>query len=158
MRQAALTLLPDIASGELIAALFDNGQPSTIEGILGFVFLISYMFMMTDVEAPLEDATGYPHIWMFSQAVPKGDVVVLNAVPTILFFAGTPGFNLSTSRQIWPLRKMKGFLNMSTDTHIVISLNVASLFITYIFSIGATSTTLSFYRAAGGRWGDLEFW
>ncbi|KAL5411648.1 hypothetical protein PMIN03_004688 [Paraphaeosphaeria minitans] len=40
----------------------------------------------------------------------------------------------------------------------IISLNVASLFITYIFSIGATSTTLSFYRAAGGRWGDLEFW
>jgi choline transport protein len=79
-----------------------------LNGALGFVFLISYMFMMTDVEAALEDATGYPHIWVFSQAVPKGAVVVLNAIPTILIFAGTLSFNLSTSRQTWAFARDEG--------------------------------------------------
>ncbi|KAL5379176.1 hypothetical protein DPSP01_008625 [Paraphaeosphaeria sporulosa] len=142
-----------------------------LNGILGFVFLISYMFMMTDVEAALEDATGYPHIWVFSQAVPKGAVVVLNAIPTILIFAGTLSFNLSTSRQTWAFARDEGFplsgwlgkvhpklhvpVNAITFTSIftvllslinvgsnaafnaIISLNVVSLMITYMFSIGA---------------------
>lgn len=80
-----------------------------LNGALGFIFLVSYMFMMTDVEAALEDASGYPHIWVFSQAVPKGAVVVLNAIPTILIFAGTLSFNLSTSRQTWAFARDKGF-------------------------------------------------
>lgn len=80
-----------------------------MNGVLGFVFLISYMFMMTDVAAALEDATGYPHIWVFSQAVPKGAVVVLNAIPTILIFAGTLSYNLSTSRQTWAFARDEGF-------------------------------------------------
>lgn len=85
----------------MLGAYFANGA-------LGIVFLITYMFMMTDVEAALEDATGYPHIWVFSQAVSKGGVVVLNVIPTILIFAGTLSFNLSTSRQTWAFARDEG--------------------------------------------------
>jgi amino acid transporter len=35
-----------------------------LNGALGLVFLISYMFMMTDVDAALNDPTYYPHIWV----------------------------------------------------------------------------------------------
>lgn len=79
-----------------------------LNGALGLVFLISYMFMMTDLQAALDDATGYPHIWVFSQAVSAGGVVALNAIPTVLIFAGTLSFNLSTSRQTWALARDKG--------------------------------------------------
>ncbi|KAJ4363456.1 hypothetical protein N0V83_009749 [Neocucurbitaria cava] len=79
-----------------------------MNGALGIIFLISYMFMITDVEAALDDATGYPHIWVFSQAVSAGGVVALNAIPTVLIFAGTLTFNLSTSRQTWAFARDRG--------------------------------------------------
>jgi choline transport protein len=79
-----------------------------MNGSLGIIFLISYMFMITDVEAALNDASGYPHIWVFSQAVGNGGVVALNAIPTVLIFAGTLTYNLSTSRQTWAFARDKG--------------------------------------------------
>jgi len=79
-----------------------------MNGGLGIVFLISYMFMITDVDAALNDATGYPHIWVFSQAVSPGGVVALNAIPTVLIFAGTLTYNLSTSRQTWAFARDHG--------------------------------------------------
>lgn len=79
-----------------------------LNGVLGLVFLISYMYTMTDVAAALEDVTGYPHIWVFSQAVGPGGVVALNVIPTVLIFAGTLSFNLSTSRQTWAFARDKG--------------------------------------------------
>jgi len=79
-----------------------------LNGALGLVFLISYMFTMVDVQAALGDATGYPHIWVFSQAVSSGGVVALNVIPTMLIFAGTLSFNLSTSRQTWAFARDKG--------------------------------------------------
>jgi len=77
-----------------------------MNGSLGIVFLISYMFMITDVDAAL--AEDYPHIWVFAQAVNSGGVVALNAIPTVLIFAGTLTFNLSTSRQTWAFARDKG--------------------------------------------------
>lgn len=79
-----------------------------LNGALGIVFLISYMFMMTDVTAALDHVTGYPHLWVFEQAVPAGGVVALNVIPTILIFAGTLSFNLSTSRQTWAFARDDG--------------------------------------------------
>ncbi|KAH8704572.1 amino acid/polyamine transporter I [Phaeosphaeriaceae sp. PMI808] len=142
-----------------------------MNGILGFCFLVSYMFMITDVEAALNDNSGYPHIWVFSQAVSAGGVVVLNAIPTVLIFAGTLTYNLSTSRQTWAFARDKGLpfsgwigaVNQKLQTPVnsvtvtclitialslinigsnaafnaIISLNVVSLMITYVMSIGA---------------------
>jgi amino acid transporter len=77
-----------------------------MNGSLGIVFLISFMFMITDVDAAL--AEDYPHMWVFAQAVSSGGVVALNAIPTVLIFAGTLTFNLSTSRQTWAFARDKG--------------------------------------------------
>ena len=95
-----------------------------LNGVLGLVFLISYMFMMTDVATALEDITGYPHIWVFSQAVSPGGVVALNVIPTILIFAGTLSFNLSTSRQTWALARDKGLPFSSWIGHVDPKLHV----------------------------------
>ncbi|KAF2112669.1 amino acid permease 2 [Lophiotrema nucula] len=165
-----------------------------VNGILGLIFLVSYMFMMTDVETALNDPTGYPHIWVFSQAVSAGGVVALNVIPTILIFAGTLSFNLSTSRQTWAFARDKGLpfsswigrvnkkleipanavtltclitvalslINIGSDVafNAIISLNVSSLMITYMFSIGAVlyrrirhPELLPRCRWSLGRWG-----
>ncbi|KAF2650111.1 amino acid transporter [Lophiostoma macrostomum CBS 122681] len=144
-----------------------------LNGALGLVFLITYMYMMTDVDAATGDSnlTGYPHIWVFSQAVSPGGVIALNVIPTVLIFAGTLSFNLSTSRQTWAFARDKGLpfsswlgtvdqklhvpanavsftciftialslINIGSDTafNAIISLNVVSLMITYVFSIGS---------------------
>lgn len=184
-----------------------------LNGALGIVFLVSYMFMITDVTAALDDATGYPHIWVFSQAVSPGGVVALNVIPTVLIFAGTLSYNLSTSRQTWAFARDKGLplsnwigtvnkdletpanavtvtclitialslINIGSDVafnasmyfppqplinvgianmNLVISLNVVSLMITYMFSIGAVlyrrivhPELLPRCRWSLGRWG-----
>ncbi|KAF2196870.1 GABA permease-like protein [Delitschia confertaspora ATCC 74209] len=79
-----------------------------MNGVIGLVFIISYMFTVTDVAAALDDATSYPHMWVFAQAVSPGGVVALNAIPTVLIFAGTLTFNLSTSRQTWAFARDHG--------------------------------------------------
>jgi choline transport protein len=79
-----------------------------MNGIIGLIFLVTYCFMITDLDAALNDASGYPHIWVFAQAVgPKG-VVALNAIPTVLIFAGTLTYNFSTSRQTWAFARDNG--------------------------------------------------
>lgn len=77
-----------------------------MNGVLGLIFLISYVFMITDLDAALD--ADYPHIWVFSQAVGPGGVVALNAIPTVLIFAGTLTYNLSTSRQTWAFARDHG--------------------------------------------------
>lgn len=89
-----------------------------MNGSLGVIFLVSYMFMITDVESALGDATGYPHIWVFRQAVSSGGVVALNAIPTVLIFAGTLTYNLSTSRQTWAFARDKGLPFSSWIGHV----------------------------------------
>ncbi|CAI6333626.1 unnamed protein product [Periconia digitata] len=165
-----------------------------LNGALGMIFLVSYMFMMTDVTAALDDPTGYPHIWVFSQAVPAGGVVALNVIPTVLIFAGTLSFNLSTSRQTWAFARDNGlpfshwigavnaklqiparavsvttaitialsFINIGSDVafNAIISLNVVSVMITYMISIGCVlyrrvrhPELLIQCRWSLGRWG-----
>jgi amino acid transporter len=89
-----------------------------MNGALGIVFLVSYMFMVTDVDAAINDPSGYPHMWVFSQAVSAGGVIALNTIPTVLIFAGTLSYNLSTSRQTWAFARDKGLPFSSWIGHV----------------------------------------
>ncbi len=79
-----------------------------LNGLIGIVFLISYMFMVTDVDAALKDPTGYPHIWVWRNTVPAAGVAALNSILTVITFAGAAPFSLSTSRQTWAFARDKG--------------------------------------------------
>ncbi|KAK4210261.1 amino acid transporter [Rhypophila decipiens] len=165
-----------------------------MNGVIGLVFIISYMFAVTDVPAALEDITGYPHMWVFGQAVSSGGVAALNTIPIVLIFAGTLTFNLSTSRQTWAFARDNGLpfsswiakvdkklqvpvnsvtltcvitillslINIGSDVafNAIISLNVVSLMITYVCSIGSVlyrrvrhPELLPPCRWSLGRWG-----
>lgn len=79
-----------------------------MNGSLGFVFLISFLFAITDLETALNDETGYPFLTVFASAVSTGGVNGLTAIVTLLIFAGTLSFNLSTSRQTWAFARDNG--------------------------------------------------
>lgn len=79
-----------------------------LNGVLGIIFLISYMFAMTDLDSALADNNGYPFLWVLAQAVPTGGVLGLSFLVMALFFIGVTSFNLSTSRQTWAFARDKG--------------------------------------------------
>lgn len=89
-----------------------------LNGGLGFVFLVSYLFAMTDLDAALNDETGYPFITVFASAVNIAGVNALTAIVTLLIFAGTLSFNLSTSRQTWAFARDKGLPFSSWIAHV----------------------------------------
>ena len=106
-------------------------------GALGIAFLITYMFMMTDVQAALEDATGYPHMWVFGQAVSPGGVIAMNVIPTVVIFAGSISFQLSASRQTWAFARDDGlpFSGWLGKVHPRLQVPVNSITFTAMFTV-----------------------
>jgi choline transport protein len=65
-----------------------------LSGVLSVVFLISYLFAVNH-------PTGYPFLYVFTQAFSMEAVNALTSVVICLIFAGTLSYNLSSSRQVW---------------------------------------------------------
>jgi predicted cobalt transporter CbtA len=72
-----------------------------LNGILGLVFLIVFMFCMLDIQGALNDETGFPFLFVFKEAFGQVTVNTLSTLVLILILAGTLSYNLSSSRQIW---------------------------------------------------------
>lgn len=79
-----------------------------MNGGLGIVFLISFLFSVVDLEGALDDATGYPFLYVFRNAFSLPTVNALTSIVIILIFAGTLSYNLSTSRQTWSFARDQG--------------------------------------------------
>lgn len=71
-----------------------------VNGVFGGLFIVSFMLVMTDEKAALQDLTGFPHMWVLSQTLSPTWVAIVNLIPTILILAGTLDSNISTSLQI----------------------------------------------------------
>ena len=79
-----------------------------MNGGLGIVFLISFLFSVVDLEGALNDETGYPFLFVFRNAFSLPAVNALSSIVIILIFAGTLSYNLSTSRQTWSFARDEG--------------------------------------------------
>ncbi|RFU31627.1 hypothetical protein B7463_g4724, partial [Scytalidium lignicola] len=108
-----------------------------LNAALGLVFLISYLFCITDLDGALNDATGYPHLWVFQNTVSLGGVNGLSAIVIILIFAGTVSFNLSTSRQTWAFARDAGlpFPAWISYVHPKLQVPVNSVTVTCLFTV-----------------------
>ena len=104
---------------------------------LGFVFLISFLFAITDLDAALNDATGYPHMWVFVNSVGMGGVNALSSIVILLIFAGTLSYNLSTSRQTWAFARDGGLPGYRWIAHINPKLHIPAnaVIITCAFTV-----------------------
>ena len=75
-----------------------------LSGVLSLVFLISYLFVIVDIEGAINHPTGYPFLYVFEQAFSMDAVNALTSIVIVLIFAGTLSYNLSSSRQVWAVR------------------------------------------------------
>ncbi|KAL3420001.1 amino acid transporter [Phlyctema vagabunda] len=79
-----------------------------VNSLMGLIFLITYLFVMTNIDAALADETEFPFIWVFRQALSPGGVSGLMFIPLVMCFAGTLSFNLATSRASWAFSRDAG--------------------------------------------------
>lgn len=79
-----------------------------LNGLLGVIMLITYLFCITDLSAALNDPSTYPVLWVFQNTLARGGVNALAIIVLIMVFAGTVSFNISTSRQTWSFARDNG--------------------------------------------------
>lgn len=79
-----------------------------LNGIMGFILLISYLFAIPSVDDALNDPSTYPFIYAFRSAVPTSGVNGLTSVVLILVIASNISFNAATSRQTWSFARDRG--------------------------------------------------
>lgn len=168
-----------------------------LNGALGLVFLVTYLFCIVDIDGAIDDAnngSGYPYMFVFTNAFSPAAFNVLSAIVVILIYAGTLSYNLSTSRQTWAFARDHGLpwsnwiakvhptlevpinsvtvtcmftillslINIGSDAafNAIVSLNLVSLMITYMVSIGCVLYRRIYHpellpkcRWSLGRWG-----
>ena len=72
-----------------------------LSGVISVIFLVSYLFVIVDIEGAVDHPTGYPFLYVFTNAFSMEAVNALTSIVTCLIFAGTLSYNLSSSRQMW---------------------------------------------------------
>ena len=77
-------------------------------GIVALIFLITYLFSIPSVEDALNDESGFPFIYVFSNAVSIAGVNALTILVLILVIFSNVSFNASTSRQTFAFARDKG--------------------------------------------------
>ncbi|KAK4997767.1 hypothetical protein LTR28_013877, partial [Elasticomyces elasticus] len=70
-----------------------------VNGLMGFVLIITYIFCMPSVDDALHDPTGFPMIYVFNLAMPVEGTVVVVVLLLVLLMAGNISYNASTARQ-----------------------------------------------------------
>ncbi|KAI9728792.1 MAG: hypothetical protein M1834_007178 [Cirrosporium novae-zelandiae] len=79
-----------------------------VNGIMGIILLITYLFCIQNVEDAIDDPSGFPFIYVFRNAVSTGGVNVLTAILLVLVTASNISFNASTSRQTFAFGRDRG--------------------------------------------------
>ena len=79
-----------------------------LNGLMGFILLISYLFAIPSVDDALNDPSTYPFIYAFRNAVPTAGVNGLTSLVLILVVASNISFNAATSRQTWSFARDRG--------------------------------------------------
>lgn len=79
-----------------------------LNGLMGLVFLVTYLFCIPSVNDALNDPSGYPFLYVFQQAMPAGGVNALTALVLVLLVAGNISVNASTSRQTFAFARDNG--------------------------------------------------
>ncbi|THZ18855.1 GABA permease-like protein [Aureobasidium pullulans] len=80
-----------------------------VNGLLGLIMLVSFLFAMPSVEDAINDVTGYPMMYAFQQAMPMNGTIVLTVLMMVLLMAGNISYQASTARQTYAFARDRGF-------------------------------------------------
>ncbi|PYH89694.1 GABA transporter [Aspergillus ellipticus CBS 707.79] len=80
-----------------------------LNGALGFGIILSTLYTMTNVDAAINSATGYPFMEIFYNATgSKAGSTVMSAIVPIMSSAGSIGSLASSSRMVWSFSRDRG--------------------------------------------------
>ena len=79
-----------------------------LNGILGIILLITYLFCIQSIEDALNDPSTYPFLYVFRNAVSTSGVNALTILLLILVIASNISFNASTARQTFAFARDRG--------------------------------------------------
>ncbi|KAF7194323.1 Choline transport protein [Pseudocercospora fuligena] len=108
-----------------------------LNGGLGIVFLVTFLFSVVDLEGALNDDTGYPFLYVFQNAFSLPAVNALASIVIVLIFAGTLSYNLSTSRQTWSFARDQGlpFSNWLSKVNVKLEVPANAVVFTCAFTV-----------------------
>ena len=79
-----------------------------VNGIIASILLVSYLFVLTNMQEALADPSQYPFIWVFKQALQPSGVAGLTAMIILLLFGSNVSYNASTARQTFAFARDSG--------------------------------------------------
>lgn len=75
---------------------------------MAIVFLITYLFAIDDLDAAINDPSGYPFLYVFKSAVSISGVNALTIIVLLIVSAANVNFGASTARQTFAFARDKG--------------------------------------------------
>lgn len=76
--------------------------------LMAIVFLITFLFAIDDLDAAINDPTGYPFLYVFKQAMPTAGVNALTIIVLFLISVANVNFGASTARQTFAFARDRG--------------------------------------------------
>jgi amino acid transporter len=76
--------------------------------LMAVVFLVGFLFAMDDVDAAINDPSGYPFLYVFKNAVSLSGVNALTIIVLFLVSAANINFGASTARQTFAFARDRG--------------------------------------------------
>lgn len=80
-----------------------------VNGLMGLVALISFLFIIPSVEDALNDDSGFPLLYAMRYSMSDGATTGIVVVIVLLALCGNIDFNASASRQAFALARDHGF-------------------------------------------------
>lgn len=79
-----------------------------INGAMGFILIITYVFAIPSVDDALNDPTGYPALYIFQLALPTDGVIGMTVLLMFLLMVGNIAYQASTARQTFAFARDHG--------------------------------------------------
>jgi choline transport protein len=79
-----------------------------VNSIMGFIFVISFVFAMPNVQDALNYPAGYPFFYVFTQTLPTNGVNAVTVLGILLLIGGNISINTSTARQTFAFARDQG--------------------------------------------------
>lgn len=79
-----------------------------VNGFMGLILLITYLFCIPSIDDALVDASGYPFLYVFRSSMSTGAVNALTALVLVLVISSNIDFGTSASRQAYAFARDHG--------------------------------------------------
>lgn len=79
-----------------------------INGLMGFIMLITYLYSMPNVTHAINEVSGFPMIYVFRQAMSISSVMTIIVFFIVVLMAGNISFQAATARQTFAFARDHG--------------------------------------------------